>query len=70
MLVDWINLPSQGEEGFTALHFASFHGNMSLIHFLVTHGADVHAKNNQDINMLHVAAQGDQPVSLAYFLEH
>ena len=56
MLIDWINMPSQGEEGFTALHFASFHGNMSLIHLLMSQGADVHAKNNQDINMLHVAA--------------
>jgi len=36
ILIDWINMPSQGEEGFTALHFASFHGNMSLIHLLVS----------------------------------
>lgn len=26
-LQNWINLPSKGDECFTALHFASFHGN-------------------------------------------
>lgn len=52
----WINEPSKGEEGFTSLHFAAFHGNMTLIKYLVKNGADVWAKNKQDINMLHVAA--------------
>lgn len=27
-LVEWINETSTGDDGFTALHFASFHGNM------------------------------------------
>jgi len=65
----WINGHSRGDDGFTALHFAAFHGNMSLIKLLVKHGADVNAYNRQGINMLHVSAQGDQPVSLAYFLD-
>ncbi|CDW73662.1 dhhc zinc finger domain containing protein [Stylonychia lemnae] len=68
-LKDWINSPSKGEEGFTCLHFATFHGNMRLIKYLVSLGADIHAKNKQAINMLHVAAQGDQPASLNYFYE-
>jgi len=58
-LREWINKPSKGEEGFTALHFASFHGNMKLIKYLIKNGASVYAKNKQEINMLHVAAQGD-----------
>jgi ankyrin repeat protein len=44
-LKQWINLPSKGEEGFTALHFAAFHGNMNLIRNLVSLGADIYAKN-------------------------
>jgi ankyrin repeat protein len=56
ILKEWINQHSKGEEGFTALHFASFHGNMKLIKMLISHGANIHAKNRQDINMLHVAA--------------
>ena len=41
----WINTPSRGDDEFTALHFASFHGNMAMIKNLVKHGADVHARN-------------------------
>ena len=41
----WINGHSRGDDGFTALHFAAFHGNMSLIKLLVKHGADVNAYN-------------------------
>jgi ankyrin repeat protein len=47
---------AESSYGFTALHFASFHGNPKSIDLLVDHGADVYAKNKQDINMLHVAA--------------
>ena len=65
----WIDSPSRGKDGFTALHFASFHGNINMIRLLVKHGADVNVVNKQGINMLHVAAQGDQPVAIAYFLE-
>jgi ankyrin repeat protein len=45
MLKLWINKPSMGEEGFYALHFASFHGNIKLIKMLVRNGANVLAKN-------------------------
>ena len=30
-------------------------------------GADMHHKNRYGINVMHVAAQGDQPVSIYYF---
>lgn len=42
---EWINLPSRGEEGFYALHFASFHGNVKLIKMLVRCGANVNGVN-------------------------
>eukprot|EP00347_Sterkiella_histriomuscorum_P014181 403361851 len=64
---DWVNFPSRGDEGFYPLHFASFHGNVKLIKLLVKCGANVFARNKQGINMLHVAAQGDQAYSLTYF---
>lgn len=38
-----------------------------MIDILVENGADVYAKNKQDINMLHVAAQGNSPYSIFYF---
>lgn len=56
VLKQWLCEPSKGEDGFTALHFASFHGNAAMIKMLVGHGADIHAVNSQGINMMHVAA--------------
>ena len=29
--INWINLVSKGDDAFTALHFASFHGNLAMI---------------------------------------
>ena len=65
-LADWINRKDSGD-GFTALHFASFKGNPDLCELLIENGADIHAKNNFGINMLHVAAQGDMPISIYFF---
>ena len=53
---DWINLNSLGADRFTALHFASFYGNIKLIDFLISHGANIYSVNTLGINMLHVAA--------------
>lgn len=36
---------------------------------LVGNGADMYVRNNFGINVMHVAAQGDQPLSLFYFKE-
>ena len=54
----WINHRTD-EDGFTALHFASFRGNLSMINLLLQNGSDMYIKNNYGINVLHVAAQGD-----------
>ena len=62
----WLNAKTE-EDGFTALHFASFRGNVGLITLLLGSGADMYARNNFGINVLHVAAQGDQPISLYFF---
>ena len=66
-LFDWTNQKSQ--KGLTALHFASFHGNIEMIEFLVTDlKADISIIDNQGLNVLHAAAQGDKPASIIYFL--
>lgn len=49
------------------MHFASFHGNIKVIEYLAEHGGNLFGVNNHYINMLHVAAQGDNPLSLIYF---
>jgi palmitoyltransferase len=65
-LADWINLKTTAD-GFTGLHFASFKGNTNVCDILLKYGADMQLKNNYGINVMHVAAQGDQPISLYYF---
>jgi len=64
----WVNHKTD-EDGFAALHFASFRGNINLIQLFIKNGANIHQQNNFGINVMHVAAQGDQPISLFFFKE-
>ena len=65
-MFEWVNTPT--DEKFTALHFATYHGNFDLITIMVDEmGANIHAKNVYGANVLHIAAQGDQPCPLYYF---
>lgn len=57
------------DEEFTALHFTVYHGNFALIKFLLAKGADHHKANKFGSTVMHVAAQGDQPLPLYYFLK-
>ena len=58
-VANWINTPSESDQGFYPLHFASFHGNIPLIKLLMRNKANYRAQTIEGINMLHVAAQGD-----------
>jgi len=58
LLSTWANAPI--DEEFTALHFATYHGNYNLIKFLIeTAKADIHKRNKFGSTVLHIAAQGD-----------
>jgi len=65
VITEWVN--AKTDEWFTALHFASFKGNIELIKLLEQYNANIHAENSQGLTVIHIAAQGDQPVSIAYF---
>ncbi len=68
-LRDWVN--QKTDRGYTALHFAAFHGNIEMIRYLVeTLKADIHLKNILDQNVVHFAAQGDSAASFVYFSKH
>jgi palmitoyltransferase ZDHHC13/17 len=54
-LTEWVNQKTE-DDGFTALHFASFRGNVALIDVLLEIKADMYARNNYGINVMHVAA--------------
>ena len=54
--------------GFTPLHYACYNGNMKLIKLLINNGADVNLVNNNGLNVLHLAAQGNQATPIYYFI--
>ena len=56
-IATWIKKKDSGD-GFCALHYASFKGNTDICDILIANGANIQAKNNFGINMIHVAAHG------------
>jgi palmitoyltransferase len=64
---NWIN--EKSEQGHTSLHYASYRGNIDIINKLIDNGAEVEVSNNRGLNVLHMAAQGNQPNALVYFKE-
>ena len=54
-LRDWANMKTN--KGFTALHFASYFGNIEIVELLMYKlDADYKIKNNVGLNVLHFAA--------------
>jgi ankyrin repeat protein len=39
-----------------------------MIKLLLKYGADINATNNYGLNAMHISAQGDQPISLYFFM--
>ena len=53
--------------GITALHYASFTGNIKIIQLLIDNGAILDIKTKKGLNIIHYCAQGNKPNSLMYF---
>ena len=56
-------------KGQTPLHYASFVGNIKLIKILIQNDADIFAKTNNGLNVLHLATMGNKITSFYYFIE-
>jgi ankyrin repeat protein len=54
-IAEWVNLKTAKDE-FTALHYASFKGNIQILQVLMENGADMYQKNMHGLNVLHIAA--------------
>ena len=63
---DFINAKTETEH-LTALHYASFRGNIKIIKKLIQNFANVQALTYNGLNMLHKGAQGNSPNSIIYF---
>ena len=63
---DFINAKTEGDN-LTALHFASFRGNIKTIQLLIANFAEINALSSHGLNMIHKAAQGNKPSAIVYF---
>ena len=63
---NFINAKTQGDN-ITALHYASFRGNIKIIKLLIENYADINALSSNGYNMIHKAAQGNKPSAIVYF---
>lgn len=63
---NWINAKTD-EDGYTALHYASWKGSIQILKMLIENGADKYCKNECGLDCLHIAAQSNQAISLYYF---
>ena len=64
-LISFIN--EQNDLGITALHYASFRGNLEIIRLLIENGADESILTKSHLNVIHYSAHGNKPSSLMYF---
>ena len=60
---DFINEKTESD-GLTALHYASFRGNIKIIKLLISNYADINALSNNRLNMIHKTAQGNKPSTI------
>lgn len=71
-LLIWVNLPNN--EDFTPICFACFRGNLVkftqyLVRELVKYGASLALSNARQLQLMHVASQGNQPAVIAFLTE-
>lgn len=64
---DWINI--KNNQGLQAIHYASYRGNIELIELLIQHNSEYSNVNYNGLNVIHMAAQGNQPQSIILFKE-
>jgi len=66
--MEFIN--KQNLDGLTAMHYASFRGNIEIIEYLIKLGANPFIKDNDGHNVIHIAAQGDKVNVIHYFIKN
>ena len=53
--------------GNTAILYAAYRGNIFIVRSLIECGADVNIVSKKGLNVLHMAAQGNNPNIIIYF---
>ena len=66
-LKEYIN--QKDKLGNTALLYAAYRGNIFIVRSLIECGADINVVSSKKLNVLHMAAQGNNPNVIIYFKE-
>ena len=61
-------LNEKTNEGITALHYAAYKGNIPMLQYLMKFGASIMETTNFGKNVLHMAAEGNQPSMMIYLI--
>jgi len=64
-LTEFIN--KKNNKGITPIHYASFKGNVEIVHSLIKNGAEVNSITDKSLNVIHFACQGKKVNILLYF---
>lgn len=63
----WVNLKS--DNGFNALHYSAYRGNLKMLKLLTQFGCNINIKNDNGLNAMHLATQGNQVSIMVYLKE-
>lgn len=69
LILDWVNMNSLFDDGWTALHLSISSSEALFVYLAETLGADLTAKNKNGVTLLHKAAKDDSQFVIAYLLE-
>ncbi|KAL4224965.1 spermatogenesis [Mactra antiquata] len=61
---------SKDNDGYTALHRASYNGHTDMVKFLLQHGASINARTNDGWQALHSASRWNQDSIVSVLLQH
>ena len=64
-LTKFIN--KKNNKGIAPIHYASFKGNVEIVHSLIKNGADLNSITDKSLNVIHFACQGKKVNILLYF---
>ena len=59
----------EDSDGNTSILYAAYRGNITIIEILIEYGASIDVTSINGLNILHMAAQGDNPNIIIYFKE-
>ena len=63
--INFIN--KKNNKGIAPIHYASFKGNVEIVHNLIKDGADLNSITDKSLNVIHFACQGKKVNILLYF---